>query len=140
MVFQDDDMAGRATIGAGGRSVYVSFNRPFASTPIVQLTPIGKPDGFYYITSSNTQGFTIELAVPATKSQPFNWLAIAVTGIGSTSSPSAPSSSTETPPESPVEGPLTGANVTASGTNTTGESVVTGGTGGSSISGGTGEV
>jgi len=73
-------MAGRASIPANGKNVSVSYTTPYNIEPIVQITPIGYA-GEYYLASSSTNGFTIELANPLDHAVQFNWLALAVDGI-----------------------------------------------------------
>jgi hypothetical protein len=67
---------GTATVKAGESKVDVHFDSVFSTLPTVSVTPLGIPTTFWGITAQSVDGFTIELATPATKALSFSWLAI----------------------------------------------------------------
>jgi hypothetical protein len=79
VTFKDIDMAGRVTIPAWSTGVTVIFMNSYIEEPIIQLTAIWIPDG-YFIGASSATGFTIEINHPETRDRKFNWTAIAVSG------------------------------------------------------------
>lgn len=73
----------------------MAFANPYSEEPIIQLTPIGRPDG-YYISASSATGFTIELSAAASGDRKFNWTATLVLGAAGSTDTTASSFGTGT--------------------------------------------
>lgn len=118
VTFSDKDMAGTATIRAGERSVRVDFSRPYSEIPRVTVTA----DAFvtYRVTDKMVTGFTIETQSPVSADTNFDWMAVMIRGLATTtpSTPSTPSSGSDTPlvPSAPSNTGSTDTGSTDTGT------------------------
>ena len=106
VTFSDKDMAGTATIRAGESSVRVDFSHPYSEIPRVTVTA----DAFvtYRVTDKMVTGFTIETQTPVSTDTNFDWIAIMVRGLVTTTIPTAPtqtSPSSDTTPPAPGNSP-----------------------------------
>ena len=77
VTFEDQDMAGSATVQSGDTTVDITFATPFDEPPFVTATPYGDTVLFAVDTVATT-GFTITLAGPAAADTDFNWIALAI--------------------------------------------------------------
>lgn len=84
VIFEDEDMAGTATIQAGATSVEIYFSRPYEVIP--KITASSNSFVSYKITGKSTDGFTISLAHAADTDVSFDWVALMVRGAKSSRS------------------------------------------------------
>ena len=87
--FADKDMGGYAVIRKGDDAVSISFDKPFAETPVVVVSSFQQVN--YEVVDESAKGFTIKLAAAATEDLKFSWIALnikdAKTVYSSSSSP-----------------------------------------------------
>jgi hypothetical protein len=66
---------GSTTVAAGATSVHVSFATTFSSAPNVTATPTSQVNTNYWIGNITTAGFDINLNIPDSQNDSFNWQA-----------------------------------------------------------------
>jgi hypothetical protein len=71
----DETNFGIATLKTGKTEVSVNFNKKYAKTPIITITPVGLPNFFYGISEITTSGFKILISNPQEKDISFTWQA-----------------------------------------------------------------
>jgi hypothetical protein len=74
----NQNTAGYAVIHVGQQSVNVSFQQPYTSTPIINVSLGNDMFSNYSYSDVTTSGFTINLPIPATQDMQFSWTATAV--------------------------------------------------------------
>ncbi len=98
VTFADKDMAGYAKIPSTGTSVNISFATPYAQSPVINVTPLGKYDIKFWVTNISTKGFTIQIDPPQAQDVQFNWTALAVQNAATTTGSASGGISTVTAP------------------------------------------
>jgi hypothetical protein len=84
------DTVGIAEIRTGEMSVNVTFDRPYAYQPIVQLTPRAIIAGGYRVGSEGKGGFTIYLSQPQDATVTFAWTAFGAITVSEPVTPVTP--------------------------------------------------
>lgn len=77
-VIVSDDTAGQVIIPAGLRNLRIEFRTPYATPPIVTLTPVGITDARYGVDLVDRDGFTILLDTAQITDTTLNWMAVEV--------------------------------------------------------------
>jgi cell division septation protein DedD len=103
----NSDTAGFAQITNGSKEVTVSFDKEYATQPIIVASP-DRPV-LFAVQSASTKGFTIMLSTPAASDIRFSWTATAVQDAKTTVSgqPSPAPSPSPAPVESAQPSPVT---------------------------------
>lgn len=77
-VIVSDDTAGQVIIPAGTRNLRIQFRTPYATPPIVTLTPVGITTARYGVDLVDRDGFTILLDTAQITDTTLNWMAVEV--------------------------------------------------------------
>jgi len=75
-IFVDADTASKAVIAKDSTKIEVTFAKPYATTPIVNATPLDFITGQYKISNVTVSRFTIEVSEAQTADVSFNWTAL----------------------------------------------------------------
>ncbi len=74
----NNNAGGYAVISAGKQSVHVSFTKPYATPPIVNISLGGGQFAQYAYNNVTETGFDIVLAIPASSNLQFTWTAMSI--------------------------------------------------------------
>ncbi len=74
------DQVGALTIPAGATKVKVTFSVPFASPPVVSLTPTQAVQGLYSLEEVTEEGFVVSLLIASDIDLEFSWTAFLTVG------------------------------------------------------------
>lgn len=72
-----DRISGKARVLAGLKIVHITFEPPYSSAPLVQVTPNDFLTSLYKVTNTTTTGFDIELSAAQNNDADFTWFAVA---------------------------------------------------------------
>jgi Chaperone of endosialidase/Collagen triple helix repeat (20 copies) len=75
VVFEDVDMSGQVTIGAGQNTAFIAYSKPNTEAPVITVSGLGHGK-LGYILASSPIGFTIKVDQVSNIDLKFNWVAI----------------------------------------------------------------